>query len=290
MNKEHNSNFPGEVSWSAHRALHGPDKKLTIAQYFACHDFLVVEGNNPETDLRESVASILVNQGTTPNVVVKEALDWIKTNFDRGPFFLTWYTPGHLVPATLRSFRLSEPSFSSSTKLFLFPGLVDPETEAVSGPDAEEFAERLERRFSYSILSANSFDICTGNAYFHMTGELRLQRACATRYASRKFLFLDSTKFKTEGEVGYGIRDLLATTTSVKIYTNTSSKDPWLRDRFCQLCEELLDSNNSEPKLDLRPTEAKTLVLQIVGDLDIPTVSILRRGLLRSGCDALSVA
>jgi hypothetical protein len=278
--KKHHSTFGAEHSWSAHRAVHRPDEKHRIARYFADHDFLVVEGSDPETNSRESVASILVNQGTTPNVVVDEALNWIEAHPNRGPFFLTWYTPGHLVPATLRSYRLSAPHLSSSTKLFLFSGLVDPETEAVSGPDAEEFAERLYRHFSYSILSAYSFDICTGTAYFHMPGELRLQRACATRYASRKFLFLDSTKFKTEGEVGYGIRDLLATTTAVVIYTNTSTKDPWLTDRFEELCNEVLD--NSEPNLDLQPTDTKTLVLKIVGHLDVPTVSIAKRGLLRS--------
>jgi hypothetical protein len=219
--------------------MHKTGEKHLMAKYYTNHDFLVPEGLNPETDPREPVASILVNQGTTPNTVVVEALQWIERNQSRGPFDITWYTPGHLIPNTLRLFRVEHPHLISATQLFLFPGRVDHQTEAVSGPDAEAFAESLNRRFTYAFLSANSFDIRDGTTYFHMPEEVRMQRACATRYAAHKLLFFDSTKFKSEGEIGYRIDEILRRAEAVTIYTVSSHKDEWIIAKFTRLCSSI---------------------------------------------------
>lgn len=274
-----------EETWSARRAKHMPDEKKLMAEYCARHDFLVRENSNPETDLRETVASILVNQGTTPDIVVKEALRWIENHQDRGPFHITWYTPGNLVPGTLRSFRQNHQHLSAATQLFLFPGRVDQQTESVSGPEAEAFAQRLERRFTYAFLSAHSFDIHTGIVYFHLPEETRLQQACATRYAAHKFLFLDSSKFKSEGEIGYRIDELLRESEAVTIYTVSSDKDEWIKVKFAALCNSILDirgdqntngSSKAADKLDM-----KFLRLRIVGKETTPTDSMQHQGFLR---------
>jgi hypothetical protein len=76
--------------WSASRAQTSIDEKILMAKFFARHHFLVREGQSPEAP-RETVASIILNHGTTPNSVLKEALQWIKDNKGSGPFFLTWY-------------------------------------------------------------------------------------------------------------------------------------------------------------------------------------------------------
>jgi hypothetical protein len=55
---------------------------------------------------RKSVASILVNPGTTPYTIGERALGWVDENTERrGPFFLNWYTPGALIPTALRDYR-----------------------------------------------------------------------------------------------------------------------------------------------------------------------------------------
>jgi DeoR/GlpR family transcriptional regulator of sugar metabolism len=115
------------------------------------------------------------------------------------------------VPTTLRLFREKHPVLASATQLFLFPGRVDQQTESVSGREAEEFSFQLSRCFSYALLRPYSFDIRTGIAYFHLAEEVRLQYACATRYASEKYLFLDATKFRKEGEAGYSVAEMLKT-------------------------------------------------------------------------------
>lgn len=270
-----------ETWWSACRTKSKADEKTLMAQHFASHDFLLPEGQNPE-GARETVASIIVNQGTSPDRVVREALEWIlhKENQDRGPFFLTWYTPGHLVPTTLKSFRDAHRHLRTATRLFLFPGEVDEETESVSGPDAEYFAEQLQRRFTYAFLSAYSFDVCTGSVYFHLPRELRLQKACAKCFAAHKFLFLDSSKFKSEGERGYGIGDLLDTAYKVTIYTVSSlspKKDSWIKARFEQLCATLL---KNQPAGMEDHTEVKKLRLTIVGRDGSQTQSFEKEGVL----------
>lgn len=261
-------------TWSARRARDKTDEKRLMAEDYAQHGFLVREGMSPETAPRETVASILVNQGTTPNVVVRVALEWIEENqgfeLSNTTFDITWYTPGHLVPNTLREFRERSPHLSAATQLFLFPGKVDPQTESVSGPDAEIFAENLRRHFTYAFLSAYAFDIHTGMVYFHLPEEVRLQKACATRYAAHKLLFLDSSKFKSEGEVGYGIDDLLRSAESVTIYTVSSSpnNDEWIKMKFRVLCNDILEVRQETSITALAggdERDMKSLRLHIVG-------------------------
>lgn len=269
-----------ETWWSASRAQIMAEDKDLMAKEFVSHEFLVPAGQNPE-ESRETAASIIVNQGTSQNRVVEEALDWIKTNPGKGPFFITWYTPGHLVPTTLKRVRDENKHLRPATSLFLFPGEVDLETECVSGPDAETFAENLQRKFTYAFLSANAFDVCTGSVYFHWPRELRLQRACATRFAEHKYLFLDSSKFKIQGEEGYGIRDLLKTAHSVTIYTVTSGsirRDRWIATKFEQLGKSLLDDTSKDAEGDLEIL--KNLRLVIVGRGDFPTTSFKHSGVL----------
>lgn len=148
--------------WSASRAQTSIDEKVLMAKFFARHHFLVREGHSPE-EPRETVASIILNHGTTPNSVLQEALHWIKDNNKQsGPFFLTWYTPGHLIPTTLKDLRDQDRGLRTALKLFLFPGEVDEEIQSVLGRDAEIFAENLQRHFTYAFLSAYAFDLSSG--------------------------------------------------------------------------------------------------------------------------------
>jgi hypothetical protein len=115
----------------------------------------------------------------------------------------------------------------------------------------------------------------TGSVYFHSPHELRLQKACATRFASHKFLFLDSSKFKSEGERGYGIKDLLDTADKVTVYTVSSlslERDQRIKTNFQRLCANLLEDQQDIGVNDR--SEVKTLRLQIVGREGISTVQI----------------
>src|SRR5208283_5558078 len=142
------------LGWGARRAkVHLPEKQ-SMGKYCIEHDFLVRK--NP-AEPRDTVASILVNQGTTPNEVVHEALDWVKTNWGEGPFDITWYTTGGLVNATLHEFRVANPSLSIAAQIFLFPGRVNIDLQAVAGPEAELFVENLDIDFTYAFLSAYAF-------------------------------------------------------------------------------------------------------------------------------------
>jgi hypothetical protein len=248
--------------WSASRAQTSIDDKVLMAKFFALHHFLVREGKSPEAK-RETVASIILNHGTTPNSVLKEALEWIRDNKRSGPFFLTWYTPGHLIPTTLKEVRDQDRGLRTALKLFLFPGEVDEEIQSVLGRDAEIFAETLERHFTYAFLSAYSFDLSTGDVYFYFAREMRLQRACATRFADHKFLFLDSSKFKSSGEKAYGVVDMLRTSYSVTLYTVSSERDEWIVKRFESLCGSILKAVPASSTAD--QSDLKTLRLQIVG-------------------------
>jgi hypothetical protein len=265
------------TTWSASRVQINADEKAAMASDFVRHYFLVPPGpGNPE-GVRETVASIIVNQGTTPTRVVEAALEWIKAQ--RGRYFLTWYTPGSLVPTILKKFRGDDRTRDAAAKLFLFPGEVDPEIESVSGPDAEDFAEKLQRHFTYAILSAHRFDVATGSVYFHLPREVRLQRACARLYAAQKFLFLDSSKFRTEGDRGYGIVDLLETSSSVTIYTVSSDQNgSGLVSEFEALALGLL----RQPPEDVKPRDLKTLQLKIVGRGEQQTLLRSWKGILPS--------
>jgi hypothetical protein len=286
----------GEIGWGASRAESKADEKELLAKYFCEHDLLVpeYEDSNDERetvaslDERETVASIIVNQGSTPDRVVAEVLQWIKEQNIKErekegsqgkSFFLSWYTPGHLIPTTLKNFRDHNWALRTATKLFLFPGEVDEEWEAVSGPDAEEFANQLERHFTYAFLSAYAFDVSTGSVYFISPRELLLQKACATRWAAHKFLFLDSSKFKREGEKGYDIWDLLDTADKVTVYTASlsSDRDISIKAEFDQLCANLLRENPSGSRAQ---NKKKTLRLKIVGRNHTPTTGTQRKGYL----------
>lgn len=264
-------------SWGDSREQTADAAKDLLAEYFVNHDFLVREGDTPEQK-RETVASIIVNQGTTPNRVVKKAVEWVRTHNQQGPFFLTWYTPGHLVPVTLREARESNRHLRTALRLFLFPGEVDDETESVSGPDAERFVEHLQTRFTYAFLSSYSLDLETGGVYFFSPQEIRLQRACATRFAADKFLFLDSSKFKCEGERGYGISDLLETSYHVTLYTEASAQDSSIRSMFENLSGQL---GLCRTEKQIGNLNEKSLRLRIVGKGDKPSQTIPRYGELR---------
>jgi len=257
-------------NWAASRTHLMEDDKELMADYFVRHDFLRPSGQSSEAT-RETVASMIVNQGTTPACIVTKALEWIVKNKEIGrPYFLKWYTPGHVIPATLSRFRENDKSKSigSALRLFLFPGDVDEEIQGVIGDDAVNFVAGLQRHFTYSLLSAYSFDVATGDVKFHFEKELALQRACATRWADHKFIFLDSTKFKTEGDRAYGIADMLNTANSVTIYTVHSSKDGKVIAGVAKLAEKMNFIFGPPPAQDF---DVKCLRLQIVGRDDVPT-------------------
>ncbi len=279
-----NTRLPEEMTWSMQRSRYCYADKRLMAEYYAAHDFLVNEGMNPETDRREPAASILVNNGTTGDLVVQEALSWIVKNVHRGPFNIIWYTPGALVPATLKEIRQenAKHNLRSVTQIFLIPGRVDPQIEAVSGKEAAEFVVKLDRHFTYSLLSVNSFDIVTGTAYFHYKDEIELQKACATRSAAHKFLFLDPTKFKREGEAGYNFMDLVGSADAVSIYTVSSEKDLWIEEKFAALCDSVLqDCHDLKAPRNTQELDMKLLRLQIVGKTGESSFSMIKVGKLK---------
>ena len=125
--RRHGEEAPDEPpkSWSTRRAKLQTDTKRLIARYCANHDFLVRRGCSPETEDLDTVASVLLNQGTTPNVAVEEAIAWISANSIGISFDITWFTTGSLVPATLRQFRTRNSKDGAAAQVFLFPGRVD---------------------------------------------------------------------------------------------------------------------------------------------------------------------
>ena len=179
-------------SLSARREKLHRKEKEAMGVYFARHDFLVADGVSPERP-RESVALVFANQGSTVNIVVRNTLDWIRGSPDSGPFTITWFTPSALVPATLRRSRETivaasnnggepgneEPDPWSASRIFLFPGEIDPAREVVQGPEAVKFAKGFKQLFNCSLLGATAFDLDTGDVYFHYSHEVPLQVACA---------------------------------------------------------------------------------------------------------------
>lgn len=246
-----------DETWGGRRAKLFPEEKRWMATYCVEHDFLVRKGSKP-SDPRDTVASILVNQGSTPNVVVERALAWIGLHWSSGPFDVTWYTPGGLVNATLHEFREKNSAHRLGAQAFLFPGRVNTDLQAVSGPEAELFVEKLDIDFTYAFLSAYAFDLEAGRTRFQYSEEVRLQLACAHLYADHKFLFLDASKFKREGKHGYGLEDLLEHARTVTIYTTSSAQDESISDRFMSLCERLLPNGPDDP------SRFRTMRLRIV--------------------------
>jgi hypothetical protein len=272
-----------QETWAASRAGIQKEEKDLMANFFASHDFLLQEGANPAADPRETAASILVNQGTGPNVVVHESLKWIAEHSGDRPFHITWYSPGALVPATLHDFREKNPHLSAATHVHLFPGTVDIQLQAQIGSEAVEYAKRITRQFSYMILSGHSFDLRTGEVKFHFDREIPMQQTCALLRATEKFLFLDSKKFTGEGEVGYSLRDLLSTSNAVVIYTvwskgsiSSPSTDE-IKAAFDRLSAELL----TESAPEIEPKERKSLRLTIVGKENMSSQSYPQPGYLR---------
>lgn len=257
---------PTHPGWSAGRSFSHPDDKLLMAEYFVRHDFLVRPGEDPESSPRLTSGIIFVNPGTTPNTVVNVAVNWMEKNWASGPFSIKWYTPGMLVPATLMNFINKHYDYRSAASLLLFPGLVDQDTESVSGEESIKFVKQCQVRFAYSILSSHYLDLSTGDTYFHFPTEVPLQAACAKLNANQKYLFLDPSKLETvEGVRGYSLKELLQTSNSVTIYTVESPKFPIIKKRFEELCRKLgLVSKSEKSKsksVDFALEEFKTLRL-----------------------------
>src|SRR5262245_6099251 len=79
-----------QETWAASQARIKVEEKELMARYFAEHDFLVPEGSSPTSE-RQTAATILINQGTEPNVVARESLRWIEEHAATGPFHIIWY-------------------------------------------------------------------------------------------------------------------------------------------------------------------------------------------------------
>lgn len=267
-----------QETWAASRAQVKILEKQLMAHHFANHDFLLPDGASPAKDEHETAASIFINQGTGPNVVAQESLKWIEEHAGQGPFHITWYSTGTLVSATLHEFRQRKPHLSAATHIHLFPGTVDLQLQAQIGKEAQEYARNIKRRFSYMILSGHSFDVRTGGIGFHFDREIPIQRTCALLEATQKFLFFDSSKFTGEGEVGYSIRDLLATSNAVILYTASSDRSKEIKKSFEALAADLL---SPEPQ-DGQSGELKSLRLTIVGQEGVPTDLIRWPGYLRA--------
>jgi hypothetical protein len=248
-----------EQGWAARRAQMHTLQKQSMAKYYVEHDFLVID--SPASP-RDTVASILVNQGTTPNVVVQEALAWMTRYWKQfGPFDVTWYTTSGLVMTTLRDFRVSNFEQAIAAQIFLFPGRVNGDMQAVSGPAAENFVNQLDVDFTYAFLSVYAFDLESGRTRFQYEEEVPLQSACARLYAAHKLLFVDSSKFRRDGTPGYTLSDLLKASKTVTIYTTSSTPehDKVIKDRCVELAERLLPTTAAAS-----PSTHRTLRLRIV--------------------------
>jgi hypothetical protein len=159
----------------------------------------------------------------------------------------------------------------------LLPGTVDIQLQAQIGIEAQEYARRISRQFSYMILSGHSLDLDTGDVKFHFDREIPIQRTCALLKSTEKFLFFDSKKFTGEGEVGYGLRELLATCHSVIVYTVASERSEQIRIAFEELASVLLSAD----PVDGESRQAKSLRLTIVGRDNVPSQGFSHSGYLR---------
>ncbi len=281
--------FP--IGWSAARATMYTDEKKAMAHHFCQHDLLVKHNQNP-SNTRETAATFLATAGTSPYMVVRESLAWIKANSSTyGQFAIMWYTPASLVAAALRDFRTENHHLRSAADLFLFPGRLNPDVECVVGPTAVRFTKLRRTKFTYSLLGAYAFDMASGKASFHYPEEVGIQRACAFLPARHKFLFLDSSKFekKEEGEPGYSIRQLLNETSAVTIYTVASANSNTIAEDFHALAESILITTNEDEPIDRAAEEEGELArspqrmfrLCVVGTKERPAENIAIRGYLR---------
>ncbi|HET6980319.1 MAG TPA: hypothetical protein VFI24_28550 [Pyrinomonadaceae bacterium] len=266
-----------QQTWAASRAELQKVQKELMAKHFADHDFLLPHDEDPATGPRQTAASILVNQGTTPNVVVRYCLEWVATHSTDRPFHITWYSPGSLVPASLHEFRSKNTHLTAATQVHLFPGNVDLQLQASSSREAVLYARGLKRHFSCTLLSGYSLDLSAGLVRFNFDSEIEIQTACALMPATQKFLFLDSEKFIAQGEVGYSLRQLLDTSKAVTIYTVSSQKDAEIISAFNSLGDELhLDKSGDQSN-----TDWKRLRLVIIGRNGTPPSVLPFEGILR---------
>lgn len=257
------------VGWSSSRSGLYADQKVAMADGFVTHDFLVEPHGNPDHDVRETAASILVNAGTSPQAVVVRALEWMKDAWVRKKqaFTVRWFSGGALVTGELLDFREKNREFSALAEIFLFPGAIDSNLESVCGEDAASYVERyFSWNITCSILSSHSFNMETGEARFFFPNEIGFQRACALYPARDKFLFLDPSKFRrTDGGRGYDARELLETCENLTIYTVSSpSNEKVVRD-FDGLAKGLLETTATKQSSADRSKEQKTFRLCVVG-------------------------
>ncbi|MCC6230495.1 MAG: hypothetical protein IT432_14875 [Phycisphaerales bacterium] len=236
-----------KFGWSEGREGEALEDKRRMADHFVNHDFLTKPAITiSPSDSRENAALVMVTLGTTPNAVVEESLKWMVRQWERnGPFNVRWYTPGARVASTLQRFRKENPATRSAGNLYLLPGPVDQDTEGVLGDVPESFvAETLGGTgFKHTILSAYSFDLDNGVAKFWYKDEIGLQRSVALRTCEHAFLFLDPSKFRAQGEVGYSLEEMLDPTKSrsrlVTIYTVGSDANEVIRSGFLKLWQQV---------------------------------------------------
>lgn len=280
---------PRVQGWMDRQSEHdSPDKRL-IAGDFADHEFLVPADACPEEEPRAKVASIFVGNGSTQSEAVGGSLTWMEQRRDlkRETFDITWYSIGAVVPSLLRSFVQRNPDLAAAAQLFLFPGKVDRNLGSVSGPEATEYVRNFKgrRRFTYAFLGAHAFDITTGEAYFHFSDELELQRACAALHAVHKFLFLSPAKFKfqsIEGHVGYGLADLLCDAQSVSICTASSPLDDSIQAAFQELAGKMLEKVGDTASTLSLATSQRRLTLRIAGRDGARPVVLHHNGILKA--------
>jgi hypothetical protein len=270
--------------WSARRANIDAEYKEAMAAHYVAHDFLVDGWQTPNHGHTVTSASIIVNPGTTPNLIVQKALASVERELvdhpTQGAPHIIWYTPGALIPSTLREARVNNSLVNkglmrSASRLYLFPGLVDPDREMVLGQEAVDFIEQQQNTsFTYALLSAYAFDIHTGTVFFFFPEEVQLQKAVALRGATHKFLFLEPAKFRRDGNPGYEIWQLLESAhASVTIYTVASEHSTAIESQFMELANGILDVKAKDDP------NAKTLRLVRVGDdkSNIPVTGTLRK-------------
>jgi hypothetical protein len=128
----------------------------------------------------------------------------------------------------------------------------------------------------------------TGTAYFHYKDEIKLQKACATRLTSHKFLFLDPTKFTDTGEPGYEFWQLLETAESVSIYTVASERDDWIKLKFDELCHAVLQdchplvAPRSADELDMKSVRLQIVRGEVEGHSSFSKINIGRAAVDRA--------
>ena len=165
------------------------------------------------------------------------------------------------IKTFLQSIKEEHVELGSAADLFLLPGPVDQDVECVLGSVPTKFMRsEISRHFSCLLLSAYAFGMREGRAYFHFTKELELQTGCALLSARDKFLFLDPSKFREEGEPAYTVRELFENTEYVTIYTVSSSLDSRIVEDF----EYLASSLGMEEKIEKPISGLKSVRLCII--------------------------